>query len=468
MTESSATSTASRDPALLTKVGRTPLRRLTRLAGLKPDVEIWAKLESTNPGGSVKDRAALSILEDAERSGHLRPGMTLLDSTSGNTGIAYALIGALKGYPVELVMPLNVSEERKRFVREYGATTRFTDPMEGSDGAIREARRLAAEQPDRYLYLDQYSNDANWKAHYHGTAPEIWEQTAGRVTHIVAGLGTSGTMMGTGRRLKELSPTLQVHAVQPAEPVHGLEGMKHMPTAIVPRIYDEAFPDKTHWIGTEAAYECVKRLAAEEGLFVGYSSGAALRAALDIAAGLDRGVIVAILPDGGERYHSTWFYADEVLPLAAKAPPAGPVLRLTPAVVRDLVAEAERTYPNEGCGLFLGKTERIFDIAGLAVAVNVHPDRHEDRFTIADKEQLRIRREARNQGMEVTGVFHSHPDHPAVPSATDAPYLALWEKCPFVIASVRGGKVSCVRAWIHDDEIREIPIEIVYELERRP
>ncbi|MEK7867581.1 MAG: pyridoxal-phosphate dependent enzyme [Planctomycetota bacterium] len=463
MPDASPTTTVLKDPTVLARVGKTPLRRLTRLQGLKPDVEIWAKLEWTNPGGSVKDRAALSIIEDAEKSGSLRPGMILLDSTSGNTGIAYALIGSLKGYAVELVMPSNVSEERKRYVREYGSAIRYTSPMEGSDGAIREARRLAAEQPDRYLYLDQYSNPANWQAHYRGTAVEVWEQTAGRVTHLVAGLGTSGTMMGTGRRLKELNPSVRVHAVQPAEPVHGLEGMKHMPSAIVPRIYDEAFPDRTHWVPTEAAYECVKRLAREEGLFVGYSSGAALAAALEVAAGLERGVVVAVFPDSGERYHSTWFYAEEILPLAAGAPPAEPALRMPASAMRGLVAEAERTYPNEACGLFLGKAGRPFDVVRLAVAKNVHPERHEDRFTIAPEEQLKIGSAARKEGLDVGGVFHSHPDHPAVPSATDAPYLELWERCPFVIASVRGGKVSCVRAWVHDGEIREVPVEVVCE-----
>lgn len=461
MPETSATTAAMKDPALLARIGRTPLRRLTRIEGLNPDVEIWAKLEWTNPGGSVKDRAALSIIEDAERSGRLRPGMVLLDSTSGNTGIAYALIGALKGYAVELVMPANVSEERKRYVREYGSVIHYTDPMEGSDGAIREARRLAEEQPDRYLYLDQYSNPANWQAHYRGTANEVWEQTAGRVTHLVAGLGTSGTMMGTGRRLKELNAAVRVHAVQPAEPVHGLEGMKHMPTAIVPRIYDERFPDQTHWIETEVAYECVKRLAREEGLFVGYSSGAALAAALDIAKGLERGVIVAVFPDNGERYHSTRFYAEEVLPLAAVAPPAAPVLRIAASAMREMVAESERAYPREACGLLIGRADRPFDVERFAPAKNVHPDRREDRFTIAPEEQLEIGNVARKEGLDVEGVFHSHPSHPAVPSATDAPYLELWERCPFVIASVREGRVSCVRAWTYEKGIREVPIEIV-------
>jgi cysteine synthase B len=291
-------------------VGRTPLLRLETIGREVGPVELLAKAEWFNPGGSVKDRAALAIVREGERSGRLRAGKTILDATSGNTGIAYAWIGAARGYPVKLCLPRNASPERKRALLALGAELVLTDPLEGTDGAIREARRLYESDPDRYFYADQYGNPANWRAHYDGTALEIWEQTAGRITHFVAGLGTSGTFVGTGRKLRELSPSVSLVSVQPDSPFHGLEGLKHMASAIVPPIYDPSLADEERFVSTEAAYDMVRRLAREEGLRVGFSSGAAVAAALEVARGLDRGVVVTVLPDGGDRYLSERFFGE--------------------------------------------------------------------------------------------------------------------------------------------------------------
>ena len=294
--------------SLLDTIGRTPLLRLHRLGASAPGVEIYAKAEFQNPGGSVKDRAALSIVLDAERSGRLRPGGTILDATSGNTGIAYAMIAAARGYHLKLCVPGNVTAERLRTLRAYGADLIVTNPMEGTDGAIREARRIHAEAPDRFFYADQYNNDANWRAHYETTAVEILEQTDGRVTHFVAGLGTSGTFVGTGRRLRAFSHDIRLISVQPESPLNGIEGLKHMDTAIRPGIYDSALADEDVRVSTERAYALTRRLATEEGLLVGVSSGAALAATLDLAARIREGVIVTVFPDSGTRYLSESFW----------------------------------------------------------------------------------------------------------------------------------------------------------------
>ena len=285
-------------------VGNTPLLRLEQLDGLPRRVELYAKAEWFNPGGSVKDRPALNMVLEGERSGLLRPGKTILDATSGNTGIALAMIGAARGYPVRLCIAENASIERKRILKAYGAEIVYTSPYEGSDGAQREARRLSESDPERYFYVDQYSNPANWQAHYHTTALEIWEQTSGRITHFVAGLGTSGTFVGTGRRLRELNPGIGLISFQPDSPLHGLEGMKHMATAIVPKIYDPALADQDRAISDEAARAMTQRLGREEGLLVGISSGAALACALDVARELSGGVVVTVFPDGGDKYLS--------------------------------------------------------------------------------------------------------------------------------------------------------------------
>ena len=290
---------------LLARVGNTPLVRLERVtAHLPAGVEVWAKLEQFNPGGSVKDRAALAMILDAEQRGTLKPGDRILDSSSGNTGIAYGMIAAARGYQLTLCLPRNANPERKAILGAYGVEVIETDPLEGSDGAILVAQQLAADHPDRYVYLDQYSNPANWQAHFRGTGPEIWRDTDGQVTHWVACLGTSGTFTGTSRFLKSQSPAVQVVGVQPDSPFHGLEGLKHMETALKPAIYDPTLADQQVEAPTEASFAMVRRLAREEGLFVGPSSGAAAWAALAVAAGLERGVVVTLFPDSGERYLS--------------------------------------------------------------------------------------------------------------------------------------------------------------------
>lgn len=289
-------------------IGNTPLLRLRNIAAPSNKVEIYAKAEWFNPGGSVKDRPALSMILDGERAGRLTPVKIILDATSGNTGIAYAWIGAARGYKVRLALPQNASEERKRILRSYGTELVLTSPLEGSDGAIREARRLYAENPDLYFYPDQYNNPANWQAHYETTALEIWEQTSGRLTHFIAGLGTSGTFVGTTRRLKELNPEIKAISFQPDSPFHGLEGLKHMESAIVPGIYDSTIADENYEIGTEQAHEYTRKLAKQEGLLVGVSSGAALACAFKVAEKIESGVIVTVFPDAGDKYLSERFW----------------------------------------------------------------------------------------------------------------------------------------------------------------
>jgi S-sulfo-L-cysteine synthase (O-acetyl-L-serine-dependent) len=289
-------------------VGNTPLVRVRLFEKEYPNVEVYAKAEWFNPGGSVKDRAALSMIEDGERRGELTRNKTIIDSTSGNTGIAYALIGAAKGYRVKLVMPGNVSAERKALVSAYGAEIVYSDAGEGSDGAIRLVRDLVEKDPDRYFYPDQYSNPANPLAHYQGTALEILEQTAGRITHFVAGLGTTGTFVGTSRRLKEHNAAIRTIAVQPEDSFHGLEGLKHLPTAIVPKIWTAEFADEVWGCPTEPAYDLAREVARTEGLLVGHSSGAALWAVRRLAASVEHALVVTVFPDSGDRYLSTGLY----------------------------------------------------------------------------------------------------------------------------------------------------------------
>ena len=291
--------------SIVEQIGNTPLLRLRKVtADLPPGVEVWAKAEWFNPGGSVKDRPALRMIQAAEASGELTRDKVLIDSTSGNTGVAYAMIGAALGYRVSLVMPSNVSAERKAIVRAYGAELIESDPLEGSDGAIRLVRKLVADAPDRYFYPDQYSNDANWRAHYDTTGGEIIEQTEGRVTHFVAGLGTTGTFTGVGRRLKDFNPAIELVAVGPADELEVIEGLKHLETAIVPAIYDPGLADRPFPVTANEAWQMTRRLAREEGLFVGFSSGAAVHAAIEVAKELNEGVVVTLLPDGGVKYLS--------------------------------------------------------------------------------------------------------------------------------------------------------------------
>jgi cysteine synthase B len=306
------TTTAPLGVGLLDRIGNTPLLRLERLSRWVPaGVRIYAKAEFTNPGGSVKDRAARNMVLEALKSGELTKDKVLLDATSGNTGIAYAMIGAALGIRVELVMPQNASE-KSRIAEAFGAKVIYTDPLEGTDGAQTEAKRLYDADPGRFYLPDQYNNPNNWKAHYKTTAEEIWRQTEGSITHFVAGIGTSGTLMGTGRRLKELNPRIQIVAVEPATPLHGLEGLKHMETSIVPGIYDPAAHDRKVSVFTEDAYEMCCRMAREEGILVGYSCGAAMQGAFEVASGLQEGVVVTVLADSGERYMKTRYW-DELL-----------------------------------------------------------------------------------------------------------------------------------------------------------
>jgi S-sulfo-L-cysteine synthase (O-acetyl-L-serine-dependent) len=294
--------------SILDLIGRTPLIRLRQIEKACPGVEIYAKAEWQNPGGSVKDRAAARMIADGEQSGALTPKKTILDATSGNTGIAYAMIGAAKGYKVKLCVPENASSERKLILRAFGAELVLTSPLESTDGAIREARRLYAESPDKYFYPDQYNNDGNWRAHYDTTGPEIIEQTAGTLTHFVAGLGTSGTFVGTARRLRQFNKSIKLISFQPATAFHGLEGLKHMESAIVPGIYDASIADEDLRVESEDAFDMVRRLAREEGVMAGISSGAAVAAVLQVASKLKTGIVVTVCPDGAEKYLTEKFW----------------------------------------------------------------------------------------------------------------------------------------------------------------
>lgn len=302
-------------PHLLDQIGNTPLVKIEKSGPELPGIEIWAKLEFLNPGGSVKDRPALNIICQGEKSGRLTSGKTILDATSGNTGIAYAMIGAAKGYKVKLCLPTNASEERKLILRALGAELVLTDPAAGSDGAFRKVRELNAANPEAYFYADQYNNDANWKAHFETTAPEILAQTNGRLTHFVALLGTTGTMTGTSRRLKKEIPAVECWSAQPAEPLHGIEGTKHLPSAIVPGIYDPTIANGNLWIETEECYAMARRLARSEGLLLGVSAAGNVVAARKLGEQLVRegskGVIVTIACDGAAKYLSEDFWHEQ-------------------------------------------------------------------------------------------------------------------------------------------------------------
>ena len=298
----------------LESIGDTPLLRLSRIGrDLPGSVQLLAKAEWMNPGGSVKDRPAASMILDGERRGALGPGTTIIDATSGNTGIAYAMLGAARGYKVKLCVPANTDDGLLATLRAYGAELVLTDPAQGMDGATRETQRILAASPDDYFFPDQLNNDANWKAHYGGTANEIWAQTGGTVTHFVAGVGTGGTLVGTGRRLRELNGDVKVVCVQPSSPLHGLEGVRHLQTTIVPGIYDPVIVDETVAVETEAAQAMTVRLAREEGVFVGVSAGAAVVAAHQVASRLERGVVVTVLPEGGRRFIHQAFWASATL-----------------------------------------------------------------------------------------------------------------------------------------------------------
>jgi cysteine synthase B len=419
-------------------IGKTPLVRL-RAFEPRSSVEIYAKLESRNPGGSVKDRAALAMLREGERTGALNPDRILLDATSGNTGIAYAMIAAARGYRVRLCLPSNVTKERTRRLQAYGAGLVLTDPLEGSDGAILEARRIHAADPGRYFYPDQYNNPANWRAHYEGTGPEIAEQTDGRATHFVATLGTSGTFVGTGRRLRQLIPSIRLVSVQPDSPLHGIEGLKHMATAIVPGIYDVELADESIDVPTEDAYRLARRLAREEGLFVGPSSGAALAACLRVGASIDRGVIVTVFPDGGDRYLSESFWGAE----PDSPHRSEPSIMLPEPALSEIRRHAERVYSDECCGALIGP--RAGDVAEAFALSNTMDGERRRRFLVGPREYREAEARAAETERELVGFYHSHPDHPAVPSAFDLEHA--WPNLSYVIVSVRNGRAAETRSW---------------------
>jgi cysteine synthase B len=432
-------------PAAL--VGRTPLVRLRRFEP-RPGVEIYAKLESKNPGGSVKDRAALAMILDGERTGALQPGRVLLDATSGNTGISYAMLGAAGGYRVMLCLPANATAERKRLLHAYGADLILTDPMEGSDGAIREARRLYDRDPHRYFYPDQYSNPANWRAHYDTTAVEIIEQTGARLTHFVAGLGTSGTFVGTGRRLREWRPSVRLVSIQPESPLHGLEGLKHMASAIVPAIYDPSLADRDERVPTEEAHALVRRLAREDGILVGPSSGAALAACLRVADDVDRAVIVTIFPDGGDRYLSEALWSGGGVEVSAPSTTGSSAahddtLRVPVDVLAAIRGHAAGAYPDECCGALIGLESG--EVGEAFAMPNTTSGERRRRFLIGPDDYRAAEARATETGGRLLGFYHSHPDHPAVPSAFDLEHA--WPNLRYVIVSVRAGHPEDARSW---------------------
>jgi len=426
-------------------------------------VEVYLKAEWFNPGGSVKDRPVRRIIEDAEADGRLTPGRVILDSSSGNAGIAYAMIAAAKGYRVRLVVPENVSEERKRILRAFGAQVEYSNPLEGSDGAIVAAREIAAAAPGRYFFADQYNNPSNVRAHYETTGPEVFAQTQGRITHFVAGLGTSGTLVGAGRRLRELRPGVEIVAVEPDSGLHGIEGLKHMATAIVPGIYDPTVHDHKVAVRTEAAYAMARRLAAEEGLLVGQSTGAAVVGALAVAYTLAEGVVVAIGPDGGDRYLSTRMW-DARAP--AEAGDGGYVtvetawrvpavsfrrrfcyIRRGDAVVlarehlAAVLAQAREEAPNECCGLWLGRQGRV-----ERVFRGTNVDHSPVTYNMDPQELFRAHREMESEGLELIAIYHSHPRTRAYPSSTDIA-KATYPDAFYVIVSLQDPAAPEVRAF---------------------
>ncbi len=412
-----------------TLVGNTPLVRL-RAFEQNAGVSIYAKLESRNPGGSVKDRAALAMILDGEGRGTLTVGRVLLDATSGNTGIAYAMLCAERGYRARLCMPANVTPQRTQLLQAYGAEVVLTDPMDGSDGAIREARRLHAKNPHAYFYPDQYNNDANWRAHYQTTAVEIIEQMAGTVSHFVAGLGTSGTFVGVGRRLREWRSSVRLISAQPDSPLHAIEGWKHMDSAIVPGIYDPSLADEHLRVSTEDAHVLTQRLARECGILAGPSSGAALAACLHVASTLRAGVIVTVFPDGGDHYLSEGFWQV-------------PSLWLPPAAADAIRRHGIATYPDECCGALLGPRPGV--VTEALPLDNVAAGERRRRFLVSADDYRQAEARADDRGAELIGFYHSHPDHPAVPSPFDLDHA--WPNLSYAIVSVRAGEGRELRSW---------------------
>lgn len=450
--------------SLLDQIGNTPLLRLQRVTvGLPGAVEVYVKAEWFNPGGSVKDRSVRRIIEDAERDGRLTRDRIILDSSSGNAGIAYAMIGAAKGYRVRLVVPENVSEERKRILRAFGVQVEYSNPLEGSDGAILRAREIAEAEPKRYFFADQYNNPSNVRAHYETTGPEIFAQTEGRVTHVVAGLGTSGTVTGAGRRLRELKPDIEIVAVEPDSGIHGIEGLKHMGTAIVPGIYDRTAHDHKVSVRTEAAYAMARRLAAEEGLLVGQSTGAAVVGALAVAHTLADGVVVAVGPDSGDRYLSTTMWEGGPSPEAidggfvtVESALGGRLsfrgkfcyIRRVEAVVlsrEDLaavLAQAQEEAPNECCGLLLGRQGRV-----ERVIRGTNIDHSPVTYNMDPQELFRVHREMEEEGLDLIAIYHSHPRTRAYPSSTDIAKATYPDSFYMIVSLGDHGAAPEVRAF---------------------
>ncbi|MGH2398442.1 MAG: pyridoxal-phosphate dependent enzyme [bacterium] len=458
--------------SLLDRIGNTPLLRLQRVAaGLPGTVELYVKAEWFNPGGSVKDRSVRRIIEDAERDGRLTRDRVILDSSSGNAGIAYAMIGAAKGYRVRLVVPENVSEERKHILRAFGVEVEYSSPLEGSDGAIMRAREIADTEPRRYFFADQYNNPSNVRAHYETTGPEVFEQTGRRVTHFVAGLGTSGTVTGAGRRLRELKPDVQIIAVEPDSGIHGIEGLKHMGTAIVPGIYDRTAHDLKVSVRTEAAYAMARRLAAEEGLLVGQSTGAAVVGALAIANTLAAGVVVAIGPDSGDRYLSTMMWDGRTSPEAidggfvtVESTPRGRLLfrrkfcytRRVEAValggehLAAVMAQAQEEAPNECCGLLLG---RVGHVERVIRGTNI--DQSPVTYNMDPQQLFLAHRQMEEEGLDLIAIYHSHPRTRAYPSSTDIA-KATYPDAFYMIVSLVDPAGPEVRAFrIAEGRVRE-------------
>ena len=435
-------------------IGNTPLIELKNLNKNKK-VKVFAKAEWFNLSGSVKDRAAYQMVADGERLGKLKKDKIILESTSGNTGIALAVIGKLKGYRVKLFMPLNVSEERKNIIKEFGADVVFTSPLDGSDGAMIECQKEYKKHPDIYFKPDQYTNLSNSRAHFLGTGVEIWNQTNGKITHFVTGVGTGGTLIGAGRRLKHLNMGIKVIAIEPAEEMHGLEGLKHIESSIVPKIYEQEYLDKKIKVKTEDAYNMVKRIAKEEGLFVGLSSGAAAAGALQVANSLKKGVVVTVFPDHGDRYISKDFWGDEYSGVF-----------INQEDIDKMVKHLKKTYPNEGCGLLLGniKNEKKY-IKEVIDAKNIIKERAVDRFEIDPKEYKKIDDYARKKGLDIIGVYHSHPDHPPRPSGTDLniaqPVIS------YIIVNIYKGSVMAIRSYQLNDSGKEFKEELICQKRKR-
>ena len=430
---------------LVRLIGRTPL---LPLPSPHEGVLILGKAEWFNPGGSVKDRAAWSIVRQGLQQ-RVLPGRRLLDASSGNTGIAYAMLGAAIGFGVTICIPAAASRERLAILEAYGAELVVTDPLEGTDGAIRQAVALAEDEKGRFWYADQYGNDANWEAHYVGTGLEIWDQTDGRLTHFLVGVGTSGTLVGAGRRLKELDRGIRVVSVEPLEPLHAIEGLKHLETSTPPGIYDPSVADERAFVDTEEALLEAARLARESGCFVGVSSGAAYAAARRVASRIERGTLVVMLPDGGDRYLSL----EPAEPVTRRNPLRGleesrdpqRTLVLPSSLSGELGRELEAAYPNEGCGVLLGRLEE-----GRRVVQSFEPTRNrwsgrDDRYLVDPGALRRLLDEEDRGGYRVLGFYHSHPGSPPEPSATDLEHAWPWYS--YLIVPVWNGRAERGRVW---------------------